>query len=159
MADQESRQAPSGALGSTCIPGTASLPSPRNPPEKRTSEGAAASTQKGPAPGALRPPSLRLQNPRSASQASGYCTRLIFFVYCWLGSGDLLKLNETTTTTAAMKRIAQLRRHDASLSLQRNSTKPRCLIKFASLAIDLATMRSLAFTQYNRVVVVQQYSQ
>lgn len=35
--------------------GTATLPSPRNPSEKRSST-----------PGALRPPSLRLQNPRSA---------------------------------------------------------------------------------------------
>lgn len=35
--------------------GTATLPSPRNPSEKRSST-----------PGALRPPSLRLQHPRSA---------------------------------------------------------------------------------------------
>lgn len=62
MQDREGRQGPGGSLA----PDSASLPSPRNPPEKRTSEGTAASAQK--VAGSLRPPSLRLQTNRASLQ-------------------------------------------------------------------------------------------
>lgn len=64
MEDRESK-----GPGVPLLQTSASLPSPRNPPEKRTSEGTTASAQK--APDALLPPSLRLQNSRTSSQASG----------------------------------------------------------------------------------------
>lgn len=64
MEDRESK-----GPGVPLLQTSASLPSPRNPPEKRTSEGTTASAQK--APDALLPPSLRLQNSRTSTQASG----------------------------------------------------------------------------------------
>ena len=54
---------------------SATLPSPRNPSEKRSST---------PGPGALRPPSLRLQNPRSAVNQVRKIER------AGLSTGDLL---------------------------------------------------------------------
>lgn len=71
MEDRETRQIPSASLSQS----SASLPSPRNPPEKRTSEGAAASAQKS--VGSLRPSSLRL-TPRSVPQVSDIAGAVIF---------------------------------------------------------------------------------
>lgn len=67
MQDRETRPGPGGSLA----PDSASLPSPRNPPEKRTSEGTAASAQK--LPDSLRPPSLRVPFSRATIQASVSC--------------------------------------------------------------------------------------
>lgn len=65
MQDGDSRQVPGGSIPTS----SASLPSPRNPPEKRSNEGTIASAQKSQnaLPAALRPPSLRVQTPRSAN--------------------------------------------------------------------------------------------